>query len=52
MTDEKPYHHNNIALMNSAELEEHIKNVETKHRERMKYLRALMRARKAEEEAK
>jgi hypothetical protein len=39
----------NIATMTSAELEAHIKKLDENHRSRMTSLRALMRARKAEE---
>jgi hypothetical protein len=41
-----------IAMMTSAELERYIANVEAQYKARMKYLRALVRALKAEEEAK
>lgn len=40
-----------IGDMASAELEQHIAELEEKHRVRIRTLRALMRARKAEEEA-
>lgn len=39
----------NIALMNAAELQSHIDDLEEKHRARMKSLRALYRALVAEE---
>jgi len=42
---------NNIATMTAAELEKHIKNVDEKHKRRLTTLRALARARKAEEDA-
>lgn len=41
----------NIATMTSAELLEHIKQLDEKHKQRMKALRALQRARVEEEAA-
>lgn len=41
----------NIATMTADELAEHIAELEQRHRARMKALRALQRARLAEEEA-
>lgn len=41
----------NIALMTVPELEKHIEAVETRHRAYINALRALKRARQAEEEA-
>ena len=41
----------NIATMNSSELKTHIADLEALHRKRLKALRALMRAREAEERA-
>lgn len=40
-----------IATMTSDELEQYIKDLEEKHRARIRTLKALMRACKAEEEA-
>lgn len=50
MTEKKES--SNIATMTASELEQHIKELEENHRKRMTALRALMRARKAEEESK
>jgi hypothetical protein len=46
-TEDRP----NIALMTAVELAAHIKDVEQTHRARLKTLRALQRARAAEEAA-
>ncbi len=42
----------NIATMTAAELDQHIEALEERHKARVRTLRALARARKAEEEAK
>jgi hypothetical protein len=41
-----------IGTMTASELERYIQDLEEKHRARIRTLKALMRARKAEEEAK
>ena len=48
----EPHTTTNIAEMTADELERHIAELDTKHRARLKTLRALARARRAEEEAK
>lgn len=42
----------NIATMTAAELENHVKDMDEKHKRLMTTLRALAKARKAEEEAR